>query len=696
VQLAELVFRRGALKGQDMSIQGPTSLVTANMDMEQTYRVPTAGCFGAGMDQSHALPTLEGVDQLHTHYGSVPEMQASEPSPEGPDFRAGGMPTEVFLPQDQWSFPRNTGACPEGPDFRSGQLASADMACAPQELQPLPTNIIPGTQAWDQPVGTCAVPMIQSWDSMPGMDGSLRAKSMQSQTLGSRRLGSDLASVHQAALPTQVWDSIPAVEAACDHQPMQTQAWDSVGTANTFVHSQNLEHAALPTQGWDQMAGMTSLPFGFCSSIKSSGGNMETAMLPELPLRKTPGHDVRVREPVGSQVCLSRSFSQNFRGSSQRIVTPTTPAAKSSGIFLPQDCVQASSARLPCQMKQSAAGLEAPTPPVPTQISNASVSGRQMSYRSRAGSSAMVSASNDSWRLPARKYPFVGGSLQLPVRQHSQTRPLVRETTPPPASLVGGSLQLPVRQLSQTRPLVRETTPPPAYNRDVTPSPAYRRDATPPPAYQLVRAPSPSYIRDPTPPPAYRQQLQATPASTPHYPLNPLVSPDGASTPRMFGRMVGSPAGQQQQQQKQQMQQLQPQLQQPQSMPICSGHASERSASSPPLGMGGSEGSASRSSSFVVPKGSLGPYRSEHDGGMLFRTLDRNRDGMITAQEVTDWMSSSRQHHWTQLPPGMSPVEPWSARVPTAASQKCMTPPRNRSRTRRSHDSKWLLCCSNN
>jgi len=390
-------------------------------------------------------------------------------------------------------------------------------------------------------------------------------------------------------------------------------------------------------------------------------------MLPELPLRKTPGYNVRVGEPVGSQVCLSQSFPQNFRGSSQRALTPTPQAAQSSGIFLPQDCVQASSARLPRQMKQSAAGLEAPTPPVPTQISNASVSGRQMSYRSRAGSSAMVSASNDSWRLPARKYPFVGGSLQLPVRQHSQTRPLVRETTPPPA-----------------------------YNRDVTPSPAYRRDATPPPAYQLVRAPSPSYIRDPTPPPAYRQQLQATPASTPHYPLNPLVAPDGASTPRMFGRMVGSPAGQQQQQQKQQMQQLQPQLQQPQSMPICSGHASERSASSPPLGMGGSEGSASRSSSFVVPKGSLGPYRSEHDGGMLFRTLDRNRDGMITAQEVTDWMSSSRQHHWTQLPPGMSPVEPWSARVPTAASQKCMTPPRNRSRTRRSHDSKWLLCCSNN
>jgi len=671
------------------------------------------------MDRTQTLPTMGGLDQLHAHYGSVPQMQAPEPSLEGPDFRPGGMPTEALLPQDQWSLPSNTGACPEGPDFRSGQVAGADMAYAPQ--------------AWDQPAGTCAVPFVQSWDSMPGMDGSMRAKSMQSQTLGSMRLGGNgfappVASVRQAALPTQVWDSIPAEETAGNHQPMQTQAWDSVGTGTTSVHGQSLEHAALPTQGWDQMAGMTSLPGGFSSSIKSgfsssikggfsssiksSGGTMETAMLPELPLvRKSPRYSVRVGEPVGSQVCSSQSFSQNFRGSSQRASTPPR-AVTSSGISLAQEPV-ASSARPACQMKIELPGPEASTPPVPTRISNASACGSQMSYRVRTGGSAMVPASNDSWCLPARNYPVVGGSMQFSVRQRSQTPPMVRESTPPPA-----------------------------YNRDVTPSPAWRRDPTPPPSSQrdptptqscireptptrsYIREPTPtrSYIREPTPPPAYHQQLQATPASTPPYPLSPLVAPDGASTPRMFGRMVEPSAVQQQQQQQQQkqhMQQLQPQQQHPQSMPTCSG-AFERSSSSPPLGMGGSEGSVSRSSSFLVPKGSLGPYRSAHDGGMLFRTLDKNRDGMITAdeasqhQQVDDWMSSSTQcstqHHWTQVPPGMSTVDSWSPRVPAVAARKCMTPPascrtyppserripRARSRTRRSHESKWLLCCSNN
>lgn len=351
-------------------------------------------------------------------------------------------------------------------------------------------------------------------------------------------------------------------------------------------------------------------------------------------------------------------------------------------------------------MQQYVAG--SPTPPVPTPFS---IGGGSARYGLTTGSSAFNPASNDSWHPRSR--PLVGGSLQCSARQYSPT-PMVRGREATSRPLVGGSLQFPVRQQSPT-PMVREATPPPAYYRDVTPSPAYHRDGTPPLAYQRDPTP-PAYLRDPTPPPAYHHQSQAAEAPTPPHPFSPLVAPHGATTPRMFGRMGN--AAEQQQQQKQHMQQMPQmmQLQQSLGMPICIDAASRRSASSPPVSSAGSEGSGSRCSSFLVPRGSCGPYRRERDGGNLFRTIDQNRDGLVSAQEVDDWLSRRGQDHWTQVPPAISPAQHWSSRVPTAASRS-MTPPasynrtstpadkrqqRDRSRNRRSHDSKWLLCCSNN
>jgi len=55
-----------------------------------------------------------------------------------------------------------------------------------------------------------------------------------------------------------------------------------------------------------------------------------------------------------------------------------------------------------------------------------------------------------------------------------------------------------------------------------------------------------------------------------------------------------------------------------------------------------------RTSSFLVPKGSLGPHRAERDGGNFFRALDLNHDGVVSDDEVQRFVGMRNQQQLQQ------------------------------------------------
>jgi len=89
------------------------------------------------------------------------------------------------------------------------------------------------------------------------------------------------------------------------------------------------------------------------------------------------------------------------------------------------------------------------------------------------------------------------------------------------------------------------------------------------------------------------------------------------------------------------LQQLQQQCFNPQG-----GLASARGVSTPPNFL--RNGPPPRTSSFLVPKGSLGPHRTERDGGNLFRALDLNHDGVVSDDEIERFIDMRDQRQQKQ------------------------------------------------